>query len=53
MLANGIAIYGGHDNTVTGNLVVDTGITQGGGIQVGAALHLHPGRHRPRSPTTP
>jgi hypothetical protein len=34
-LANGIAIYGGHDNTVTGNLVVDTGITQGGGIQVG------------------
>jgi parallel beta-helix repeat protein len=35
MLANGIAIYGGHDNTVSGNLVVDTGITQGGGIQVG------------------
>ncbi|MCX4745326.1 choice-of-anchor D domain-containing protein [Kitasatospora sp. NBC_01287] len=35
MLANGIAIYGGHDNTVTGNLVRDTGITQGGGIQVG------------------
>ena len=35
MLANGIAIYGGHDNTVTGNLVEDTGITQGGGIQVG------------------
>ncbi|HEX4705707.1 MAG TPA: choice-of-anchor D domain-containing protein, partial [Pseudonocardiaceae bacterium] len=34
-LANGIAIYGGHDNTVTGNLVQDTGITQGGGIQVG------------------
>ena len=34
MLANGIAIYGGHDNTVTGNLVVDTGITQGGGITV-------------------
>jgi hypothetical protein len=34
-LANGIAIYGGHDNTVSGNLVVDTGITQGGGIQVG------------------
>jgi len=32
MLANGIAIYGGHDNTVTGNLVEDTGITQGGGI---------------------
>lgn len=35
MLANGIAIYGGHDNSVTGNLVVDSGITQGGGIQVG------------------
>jgi F5/8 type C domain/Abnormal spindle-like microcephaly-assoc'd, ASPM-SPD-2-Hydin len=35
MLANGIAIYGGHDNAVTGNLVVDSGITQGGGIQVG------------------
>ncbi|MEY9943185.1 choice-of-anchor D domain-containing protein [Kitasatospora sp. GAS1066B] len=35
MLANGIAIYGGHDNTVTGNLVQDSGITQGGGIQVG------------------
>ncbi|MDH6115224.1 parallel beta-helix repeat protein [Kitasatospora sp. MAP12-15] len=35
MLANGIAIYGGHDNTVTGNLVQDTGLTQGGGIQVG------------------
>jgi parallel beta-helix repeat protein len=33
-LANGIAIYGGHDNTVTGNLVQDTGITQGGGITV-------------------
>ena len=31
-LANGIAIYGGNNNTVTGNLVVDTGITQGGGI---------------------
>jgi parallel beta-helix repeat protein len=35
MLANGIAIYGGHDNTVSGNLVQDTGLTQGGGIQVG------------------
>ncbi|MEW1860583.1 choice-of-anchor D domain-containing protein [Streptomyces sp. NPDC088194] len=34
-LANGIAIYGGHDNTVTGNLVQDTGLAQGGGIQVG------------------
>ena len=35
ILANGIAIYGGHDNTVTGNLVVDSGLTQGGGIHVG------------------
>ncbi|MDI5963415.1 choice-of-anchor D domain-containing protein [Streptantibioticus silvisoli] len=34
MLANGIAIYGGHDNTVSGNLVEDTGINQGGGITV-------------------
>ena len=34
-LANGIAVYGGNNNTVNGNLVVDTGITQGGGIQVG------------------
>jgi hypothetical protein len=34
-LANGIAVYGGNNNTVSGNLVVDTGITQGGGIQVG------------------
>ncbi|WP_328914513.1 MULTISPECIES: choice-of-anchor D domain-containing protein [unclassified Streptomyces] len=35
ILANGIAIYGGHDNTVSGNLVVDTGLAQGGGIHVG------------------
>jgi hypothetical protein len=34
ILANGIAIYGGHDNTVTGNKVVDSGLTQGGGIHV-------------------
>jgi hypothetical protein len=33
-LANGIAIYGGHDNTVSNNRVVDAGITQGGGIHV-------------------
>jgi len=33
-LANGIAGYGGNDNTITGNLVEDTGITQGGGITV-------------------
>lgn len=35
ILANGIAIYGGHDNTVSGNLVVDSGLAQGGGIHVG------------------
>ena len=33
-LANGIAGYGGNNNTITGNLVVDTGINQGGGITV-------------------
>ena len=31
-LANGIAVYGGNNNTVTGNLVEDTGILEGGGI---------------------
>jgi hypothetical protein len=52
ILANGIAIYGGHDNTVSGNRVVDSGISQGGGIHVGSAST----RRRwapPRSPTTP
>jgi alpha-1,3-glucanase-like protein/F5/8 type C domain-containing protein/HYDIN/CFA65/VesB family protein/centrosomal CEP192-like protein len=34
ILANGIAIYGGHDNTVSGNRVIDAGINQGGGIHV-------------------
>ena len=33
-LANGIAGYGGNNNTITGNLVSDTGINQGGGITV-------------------
>src|SRR5260221_6824521 len=41
-LANGIAIYGGHDNTVTGNLVQDTGITQGCGIHVGQRFNSTP-----------
>jgi len=41
-LANGIAIYGGNNNTVTGNLVVDSGITQGGGIQVGQRFNSTP-----------
>ncbi|MFB8179501.1 discoidin domain-containing protein [Streptomyces sp. NPDC055966] len=42
MLANGIAIYGGHDNTVSGNLVQDSGITQGGGIHVGQRFSSTP-----------
>jgi parallel beta-helix repeat protein len=41
-LANGIAIYGGHDNTVSGNLVQDSGITQGGGIHVGQRFNSTP-----------
>ncbi|MBB2921338.1 hypothetical protein FHR80_000232 [Cellulomonas cellasea] len=32
--ANGIAIYGGRDISVTDNLVIDSGISQGGGIHV-------------------
>ena len=35
ILANGIAIYGGHDNTVSDNRVIDSGLSQGGGIHVG------------------
>jgi hypothetical protein len=35
ILANGIAIYGGHDNTVSNNLVIDAGLSEGGGIHVG------------------
>ncbi|WP_277041042.1 choice-of-anchor D domain-containing protein [Actinacidiphila oryziradicis] len=42
ILANGIAIYGGHDNTVSGNLVQDTGIAQGGGIHVGQRFNSTP-----------
>ncbi|HTF10089.1 MAG TPA: glycosyl hydrolase family 28-related protein [Asanoa sp.] len=34
-LANGIAIYGGADNTVSGNLIADP-IREGSGIQVGS-----------------
>ncbi|GAA5193099.1 glycosyl hydrolase family 28-related protein [Rugosimonospora acidiphila] len=34
ILANNIAVYGGHDNAITNNHVTDT-LTQGGGIQVG------------------
>jgi hypothetical protein len=35
VLANGIALYGGTDNTVSGNLVADP-IREGSGIQVGS-----------------
>ena len=42
ILANGIAIYGGHDNTVSGNLVQDTGLAQGGGIHVGQRFNSTP-----------
>ncbi len=34
LLANGFAIYGGHDNTVSDNIAADT-VTQGGGVHVG------------------
>ena len=33
-LANGFAVYGGHDNTVSDDIAADT-VTQGGGIHVG------------------
>src|SRR5260370_8682591 len=49
-LANGIAIYGGHGKTVSGNLVRDSALTQGDGIQVGQRfppppVHLPPPSH--------
>jgi hypothetical protein len=34
ILANGVAIYGGHDIAVTENLIADT-LTEGGGLHVG------------------
>jgi hypothetical protein len=42
ILANGIAIYGGHDNTVSNNRVVDSGLTQGGGIHVAQRFNSTP-----------
>jgi hypothetical protein len=42
ILANGIAIYGGHDNFVTDNRVIDSGLTQGGGIHVGQRFSSTP-----------
>ncbi|WP_323746313.1 glycosyl hydrolase family 28-related protein [Catenulispora pinisilvae] len=41
-LANGIAGYGGADNTITGNRVVDSGISQGGGIHIGQRFSSTP-----------
>ena len=41
LLGNGIAIYGGRDLAVTGNLVADT-LTQGGGIHLGARFSATP-----------
>lgn len=34
VLANGFAIYGGHDNTISANIAADS-VTQGGGVHVG------------------
>jgi Pectate lyase superfamily protein len=34
ILANGVAIYGGHDIAVSGNLIADT-LTEGGGLHLG------------------
>jgi hypothetical protein len=34
ILANGIAIYGGRDISVSDNLVIDSGLTEGGGIHL-------------------
>ncbi|WP_370385000.1 glycosyl hydrolase family 28-related protein [Catenulispora sp. GAS73] len=41
-LANGIAGYGGNSNTISGNLVVDSGISQGGGIHIGQRFKSTP-----------
>jgi hypothetical protein len=41
ILANGIALYGGHDITVSGNLIADT-LTEGGGLHLGNRFHAVP-----------
>jgi hypothetical protein len=41
ILANGVAIYGGHDITVSGNLIADT-LTEGGGLHLGNRFHAVP-----------
>jgi hypothetical protein len=40
-LANGIAIYGGHDNTVSNNLVADT-LREGSGLHAGSRFGAEP-----------
>ena len=40
-LANGIAIYGGTDNTVSNNLVADT-IREGSALHAGSRFGAHP-----------
>jgi len=41
ILANGIALYGGRDITVSGNLIADT-LTEGGGLHLGNRFHAVP-----------
>jgi hypothetical protein len=41
ILANGVAVYGGRDITVSDNLVADT-LTEGGGIHLGARFSATP-----------
>ena len=41
VLANGIAIYGGTDNTVSSNLIADP-LREGSGIQVGSRFNAQP-----------
>jgi hypothetical protein len=41
VLANGIAIYGGTDNTVSNNLIADP-IREGSGIQIGSRFNAQP-----------
>lgn len=45
ILANGIAIYGGHDITVSRNLVADT-LTEGGGLHLGNRFDAVPASGR-------
>ena len=42
ILANGIAIYGGSNNSVTDNRLIDTGLSQGGGIHIGNRFQAPP-----------